>query len=297
MLSIILPPFLAIFVVIALGYICTKYQFIKESESINKYAYYLAFPALLFVSMARADLNSFEVGPFVFTMLISIILPLVLIYCWHGKSGYKTAAMEGLIVTMPNVAYVSLPLILAIYGESYAAASAIAVVVYNVVAINLGIVVLETGSQLKKTLLSIAKSPVVIPPLIGLIFAITQTTVPSIIMQPSLLLAASAAPTGLFVVGIGLKQKVNKTDVVNAFNLSWLKLMLQPLICLLVGIYIFDLNDMLLRISVLMAAAPVAVASVVIAHNYKIRANISSLTLVFSVCGSVLTLLFWLWVL
>jgi hypothetical protein len=163
-----------------------------------------------------------------------------------------------------------------------------------VVSVTISITLLEY-SKLEETTLSqglyrvvkrLAKNPLIISIVFGLLFALSGVNIPALILTPIHMLGSTTATVAIFLLGVFLYGREYKR-IVFAFRLSLLKILFLPAIAFLT-VGFFNLPEPHRSIIVLMHAMPVALSMIVLSERYDFnKETFASLILVSSVTAGI----------
>ncbi|MHA1539394.1 MAG: AEC family transporter [Alphaproteobacteria bacterium] len=288
-MQVVLTAVFPVFGIIFLGYLTGVTGKFKPEDNIvlGRFALWIAFPALLFIKMAKADINGLFNLPFILTILACIYI-LHLIAITIGKRLFpdipKAIALHSLGSMYPNVGWLGLPIFVVALPASYIQPAIIAIIIYNIFALNTAIVMIEhnldqkTGffSLIKKTLTSLFKSPVFLPPILGIIISLFAISIPKGMDTFVTLLGDATFPAALFSIGLAMVDKQNMRMENNLREVIWvvvMKLFVQPLIAFIFGYYVFHLEPIFLHTAILMAAMPTAPTTFIIGQHYNVYTN------------------------
>ena len=296
--SIILPVFGIIF----FGYLSGRLGLFgkQSSEPLNRFVYYFAFPALLFVVIARTPPEKIFYWSFVFTWTAALGATFVVTAVVSGlfyRDGLAALAMRCLNTTGANSAFLGVPLSIAAFGQEAALppmlGSAILVTVLN----NVIILLIEadrhvTGGTLKagrQIALSLATNPLAIAAILGTAVAML-TRLPQPLERLFDLLGAAAVPCALFSIGVFIAGKSLREALGELSLLSFIKLVVHPAVTWLLAYWVFKLEPSWLGPTVLAAAMPPATACFVIAQRYDVYVAETSALMVIATGLSIVTL-------
>ena len=307
-MQVVLTAVFPVFGIIFLGYITGITGKFKPEDNIvlGRFALWIAFPALLFIKMANASIDGLFNVPFIVTILTCIYV-LHFIALTVGKKLFpdtpKALALHSLGTMYPNVGWLGLPIFIVAFPAEYIQPAIIAIIVYNIFALNTAIVSLEHNSEqktgylklFKKTFVSLLKSPVFLPPILGIVVSLFAISIPEGMDTFVTLLGNATFPAALFSIGLAMVDKQNMRIDQNLKEVIWvviMKLFVQPLIAFIVGYYIFNLEPVLLHTAILMAAMPTAPTTFIIGQHYNIYVNraitivvVTTLLSVFTISG------------
>ncbi len=308
MITTILP----IFLVILVGFIFAKKEkFTNEAEQlINSYVLNIALPALLFLSIAQANIKELLRYDFLISTLsgifVAYILGIILAFIIKVKS--PQSSLVGMASCYGTTGYMGIPLVIIAFGTISAVPAAIATILHNIPAIMTVIITYGVMNQknekkvttfdiIKSAFLITLKNPLTLSVLAGMLFTIFNIALPKILITFSSFLGSAAGPTALFALGLGLAKlniyehlSVNK--LLKIFPVVFIKIIIQSLVTFLVGYYIFNmsLDDVYFKTAIIMAALPVGAGVYVFANKYNYYKEESSIAIIMSLIITLLTL-------
>ncbi|WIM68037.1 AEC family transporter [Corynebacterium breve] len=270
MLSVI-TGFAIIFAVIGTGYLLARKGVIppgKQRLMFNKVAFYAATPSLLFSSVVKSDLSTFF-SPVVLVVLIATVATAVLYWVFSAiffRQGVPTTSAGASSASYFNSVNIGLPISIYVIGD---ATWVIPVLVMQMVLFTpfviAGLTFDEsgTGSRARKigdAIRTGVLSPVVISPLVGLVVAGMNWTVPEPVLAPIEILGGASIPMILMSFGASLRGGAvldHKPDRPAILTASALKIAVMPLIAWAVGMAL-GLPNNLLYAGVILSALPTA---------------------------------------
>ena len=143
-LNVVLP----VFGIVLAGYLCGRSGVLgaASSEALNAFVYYVALPALFFISMARVPLSDILNWPFLFAYGGGALLA-ALLAVFAGRLWFKNRVAEqglhGLAAIFSNTGYMGIPLLITAFGPEAALPAIIATVLNGAVVMAIGIVIVE----------------------------------------------------------------------------------------------------------------------------------------------------------
>lgn len=202
---------LPIFALIALGWGGTRAGLFtaETGAGLSAFVFWLAFPALLLSSMARAPAPDAAMAGHI--GLYAAVLLAALAVCWlTGRAlGFDPAARAGaaLAASCGNTAFLGTAIITGVLGSQALPLAAALVAAENVAIVGLAVagLRLSAGGQLKTAAVQIVKglaNPVSIGALAGLSLSLSGAGLHDALARPLSMLGAAASPAGL--VGLGI---------------------------------------------------------------------------------------------
>lgn len=294
-----------IFIVIILGYVLMRVGFFtKEFTRIaDKYVYKIGLPVLLFKQIGTADIRSeFDIKFVLYCMLATTAIFLIM---WiFATFALKDKSMRGAFVqasSRGSTAILGIAFIGNIYGSSgmgpLMLASAVPLYnVYSVIVLTFNSKDRESGKgAVKKALINVAKNPIIIGILLGLLWAATGLKLPTIPDKAISSIAQTATPIALLVVGAGFEGKQALAKIKPTCVATLFKLIIVPGIFLPIAIAMGFRNEALVAI-IIMLAAPTTVTSYIMAKNMGNDEVLSLSVIVMSTFLSPLTLTGWIFI-
>src|ERR1700748_2566851 len=179
--DLILPVFAVILSGWIVGY--TGYLSRSLSEGLIHFAYNIAMPALLIVTIAQEPSHSLINWRFLVAFGGGSLLCFVLvcgIMSIHVARSLASRTMHGMAASMTNTGFVALPVLQAIYGPRAGLPAAIATVFVAVVMLPLAVILLEFGQQDAHgsrtppmvTAKHVVLNPMVLSTLIGMLWSV-----------------------------------------------------------------------------------------------------------------------------
>lgn len=302
-MSHLLQAILPVFCLLAVGFIACHIGWLKDeySEGLNRFVYYLAFPALLFDVVARTPkerIFDFEfLGAWTAAVLIGYLLAGVISLIWL-KDGIGHASVRAMNSTLGNTSMIGIPLCTALFGSD-AGVTAVLVTISNaIVGISITILLIcasrNNGENLFKSLanigLSLINNPLIIGFILGLLCSFFYGSPPQIIDQASSILSGAAIPCSLIATGLFFAGQKQKIEPAKNSIFSIIKLFFQPLAAWFVAIYIFELDNLSTAVLVTLSALPPASTCFVVSQQYKVLPEETSSMTILSTAVSVVTL-------
>lgn len=298
---------LPVFAVIVTGWIVgfTGYVSRALSDALIHFAYNIAMPALLIVTIAQEPGHSLINWRFLAAFgggsLLCFILVLGMMSI-HVSRSLASRTMHGMAASMTNTGFVALPVLQAIYGPRAVLPAAIATVFVAVVMFPTAVILLELdqrdarGSRTAPmaTVKHIVLNPMVISTLIGMLLSILDLRMPGPVTAYLGILADALTPCALFAIGLGLSIDGLRANIGRASLLSAVKLVIMPLI--VYGLSLSLRLDPLYTIAaVICAAVPTAKTVYILAGEYRCEEMMVASTVSMTTLVSVISLVVWLY--
>ena len=303
--DLILPVFAVIVTGWVVGY--TGYLSRQLSDALIHFAYNIAMPALLIVTIAQEPGHSLINWRFLVAFgggsLLCFILVFGLMSIW-GSRGLASRTMDGMAASMTNTGFVALPVLQAIYGPRAVLPAAIATVFVAVVMFPIAVVLLEIGQRdadgARKSPMVTAKhvvlNPLVISTLIGMLLSLLNLHMPGPVTAYLNIMADALTPCALFAIGLGLSLDGLRANIGQASLLSAVKLVVMPLVVYGLSLSL-GLDPLYTIAAVICAAVPTAKTVYILAGEYHCEEMMVASTVSLTTLLSVISLVIWLYAL
>jgi malonate transporter and related proteins len=299
---------LPVFAVIVTGWLAGQLGYISRSlaDGLVHFAYNVAMPALLFVTVAQEPARHLLEWRFLLAFgggsILCFVLVLMAVRVGWGRD-LRSGTMFGMSAAMTNTGFVALPVLHAIYGQPAVLPAAIATLFVAAVMFPVNVVLLEIGSgrhgsSASATLLAkqIVLNPMVLSTTLGLIWTIAGLPLPAPMVAYLNIFAGALTPCALFAIGLGLSLDGLRSNLAASAVLAAVKLVIMPLVvyglCVAVG-----LNPLYTIAAVVCGAVPTAKTVYILAGEYKVEEPLVAATVSMTTLLSVVTLLGWLYAL
>jgi malonate transporter and related proteins len=304
----LLGRILPVFAVIAVGAVAGRFERFGERTAtvLNDLVYWIALPALIFTSVAEADLSAGLPG----SALVASVAVLLVAYAlgWLAARLARRPTQEanavGLVASWGNVGYLGIPLTVAVLGPATAFAAALTSTLHTALAITVFLVAATLGGRgggeenavALPVLLArrVLGNPVVIGIAAGAAVALLGVPLPRPLATTIALLGDLAAPGGLFALGILLRGAVGSLRGTRA---QWVpvgaavlvKLVVMPLLALGAVAWL-GVPAPWAAVLVVMCALPDAATVFVLTAQYRTWYRESTAVVVITTVLSLLTL-------
>lgn len=150
--------------------------------------------------------------------------------------------------------------------------------------------------KIKNAVVNIAKNPIIIGIIVGLVFSLIDIELPAIFNRTVDYVARTATPIALLVVGAGFEFGEAIRKIGPAIGASFIKLIGLPLVFLPIAYKIgFEPSEMVAIL--IMLASPTTVSCYIMAKNMDNDADLTSNVIVITTLFSSVTLTLWIFVL
>jgi malonate transporter and related proteins len=215
---------LPIFSLIGLGYVGVRLGLfdVEVGSGLSRFVFWLAFPALLLTSMAKAPapdaMMASQIGVWL-GVLMAFQLGARLVAKVLGLDG-QTQAGIAMASSCANTAFLGTAVLTGLLGPTILPLVAAFVAVENIVVVGIAVAGLkltkDTGiglANIPRTFLSGLFNPTSVGALIGFVISLSGQTLPVALSRPLEMLGSAASPAGLVALGIvmaGLSSNITK---------------------------------------------------------------------------------------
>jgi malonate transporter len=301
---VILNVAFPVFALIFIGYVCRKRNILGSNAAteLNRYVVYLALPALLFnaaFNLKPSDLAQPGYVAVFVTGIVSVFIMMMVVRLIQ-KVPFVDATIEGMGACYANIGFMGIPLCLLAFGQDSMGPAAISTVMTAGVLFAVTIVLIEirihAGGNIAQTLSKVGKSlirnPLIVAPIAGIVLSLSNTTMPSGVLQIFTLLGNSAGPCALVALGLFLAQTQTSSGEEGSRSANFsvlLKLIVHPSITAFLAYKVFDLPLMMADTALLLSALPIGTGPFMLAEKYGRGAFLASRAILISTIGSLLT--------
>lgn len=259
------------FVLAHLGVVTVEYQWM-----LSRLVFFVGSPALLFSVLSEVDvagaLSQALVANAVSVTVVALIALALARWRWRRDWGETTLA--ALSASYVNAGNLGLPIAVYVIGDVSAVAGAL--LLQLLVLAPVAFVVLDqAGSGERPTVMTVLsrpfRNPITVGALVGVLVALSGVSVPQWVADPIDLLAGLAIPGMLIAFGISLRlgPKPGASGASGQVAvLTFVKLLVQPLVAYVVGRFLLGLDGNALLAVVVVAGLPTAQNVFVTAVRY-----------------------------
>lgn len=282
--SVVLP----IFALVGAGWAARRFGLLGQTSAseLNRFVVYLGMPALLFQIMATAKWHDLDHPGFAAAFGLGCAITFgVTVYVRYRQSAHLAdASLDGLNGGYANVGFIGFPLCLAAFGPDSLPLVTITAITTVSVLFGIAVLLVEVGLQpsaslwsiVRKVALSLAKNPMLLAPVLGLIYAMVAPPLPQGPNRFLTLLANAASPCALVSLGAFIAEAKGHFHWPRLSSLVGLKLLGQPAITWVAATYVFHLSPALTAIAVVVAALPTGTGPYMLANMYERDASITA---------------------
>lgn len=297
--DIILP----VFGLIALGYFAARTGWVRESaaDGLAKVVFDVAMPMLLFRTMIAVEAP--DASPWglwaAYFGGCAAAWALAALLTWKAlRRPGDEVAVAGLAAAYSNTMMLGLPLILKAYGDLGAVPLFLIISIHMPLMLFAGTLNIETARGTSRSPLmlarevatSLARQPIVIGLLAGLIYRQTGLGLHPVANQVVETLGSSAIPLALLSMGLTLKRYGITGDLPVAAWVIAIKLVVHPLIVWWLASAVFALPPVWVGVATLFAASPPGINVYLFAARYDVGVAATSSAIAIGTVLSALTM-------
>jgi malonate transporter len=298
-----------VFAIIITGWLAGWLGYVPRSlaEGLVHFAYNVAMPALLLVTIAQEPARNLLEWRFLLAFGGSSMLCFVLVFAAVRIGlglGVASSTIYGMSAAMTNTGFVALPILHSLYGQPAVLPAAVATIFVAAVMFPITVILLESegagigkpSGRLLVLVRHILVNPLVLSTLSGLAWAIAGLPVPKLIAAYMNILAAALTPCALFAIGLGVSVEGVCSSLSASIVLSVMKLLVMPLVvCALCAA--LGLKPLYSIAAVICAAVPTAKTVYILASQYKVEESQVAATVSITTLLSIATLPGWIFAL
>lgn len=282
---------LPIFLVSGAGFLLGKFLTV-DSRSLGRVVFYIFSPLLVFDLMLKSEL-SLQQALVTVAFTSSVIALMGLLALLLGKLfRLERPHLLAVILTVAfgNTGNYGLPLVKFAFGDDALAVASLFYVTTTVLFNTVGVVIASLGhTDLKSAMLGLFKLPIIYGVTLALLIRAAGIQLPQPLARTIEIAANGTIPMMLILLGLELT-RIQWSHSFRALGLGVLaKLLIAPLISLLLA-SLFGLHDAGRQGGVLEASMPAAVATTVVATEYKLEPSLVTAIVFFGTVLSPLTL-------
>ena len=294
---------LPLFLIITFGILFsrTKASSKQWTDILNKYAYWIGFPALIIYSLMQLNLGDSSYASFIILNSVFILSSLLLVFPISKLFGLDRNLKRSLFLILPfgNVSYLGIPILFNAFGKEILPYAAIISAVYVFWLLTLAIVLIEIYGEnkvsLNKLALSLVKNPLLLSIFVGLFVVIFNIEIPEFAKKTIELFSDSVTAVVLFSLGIflGMQKIGNLREWSRVAVLAVLTMCILPFIFYEL-ILLFKIETTNLKAIIIDAAMPLGVTPYVLAVQYKLETTLIARVIVFGTALSTLIIPLWM---
>lgn len=296
-----------VFLVMVVGYFLKRTRILNDEfvRVSNQFNYKCTLPVLLFTDIASTNIReNFDAS---YVLFCAGVTTIAFVLLWIGARLFmKDKSIIGEFVQASyrsSAAVLGVAFIQNMYGTSGMAPLMIigSVPLFNVYAVL--VLTFESGSDenrgslsetLKSALVNIAKNPIIISIILGVIVSYFNVAFPTIINKTLSSIASLATPLALIATGAEFKGRAAIAKIKPTLVASLIKLVVLPGIFLFAAIKMGFYDQKLVAL-IIMLGSPTTASSYIMAKNLNAEGTLTASTVVITTLLSSVTLTFWIY--
>lgn len=275
----VLSGFAVIAVVIGVGYLIGRRGYLGDGgrEVLTKLAFHVASPALLFTTLAQADLSVIFSDRLLVTAMSTAAAAGVFVAVGAARGwGVGRTTIGALCSSYVNSGNLGIPIAVYVLGDASLVAPVLLFQLVGVTPVALTVLDLASGGEkrpLWQRLLTPLRNPIALGSLAGVAVSASGLTVPGPLMDPLTLIGNMSVPAVLLAFGISLRgstlplRGAERAPVLLAVSL---KAVVQPLVAWALAAGVFGLHGASLLDVVVTSALPAAQNLFTYASSYRV---------------------------
>lgn len=296
-IQVVFNQMIQLFLILGLGYFLYKVKILDKevNKKINTLILNVTTPALILSSVSNQSHNDMSI-------MLTVLIVAIVVYIVMPIISYPIAKIlrvpkkeQGLYMFMTvfsNIGFMGFPVMRAIFGEEAIFYTAIFNMIFNFLVYTLGIVLMSYGKETKvrfnyKDLIS----PGIISSIVAIIVYITQIQIPSILANCFSMVGDITTPLAMMMIGATLAT-IDIKQVFNEFRLypyTIIKQILIPVLAFPILNQFID-NSLILGITLINIAMPVANSAVIFAMEYDGDVELAAKSVFITTAISVVTI-------
>jgi malonate transporter len=283
------------FALIALGFLLRRYAGFADEfwRGLERFVYYILFPALLFGALARGGIRFGAAGGLIATALIFTSAGIVLGYLAKPLfSPPKMVFASGFQCAFRFNSYVGLAILGTMHGLDGIAVFGLLVGVMIPVANVVAVWALAHHGD-GRLWGELARNPLIVSTLAGIAWALFGLPVPTIASTTLHFLGEAALPIGLIAVGAGLHLEALTERKRLMSYLVAVKLLAVPAVGYVTA-RTFGLTGVYFDSALVLAALPTASSAYILATQMKGDGRLVASVIALNIVAAIVTLPFWL---
>ena len=284
----VLSGFVVVGLVLAVGYLLARFNTLGDTGStvLSSFTFSVGLPALIFSTLATNDVREI----FAPTALVSILgcLAVMLIVVVVGsirKWGTPKTVIGAMSVGFVNSTNLGIPLSVYILGSAIYVTPIMLYQLAILTPVALAILDITDPTQPPRTvayrLTSPFRNPVTVAAIVGVIISATGMPLPTLLLEPIMLIAGATVPLMLIIFGMslhgfGTEEKGSDRGPTTVTVIA--KSLIQPVLAYVLAAYVFHLDARSTLVVLCCAALPTGQNVVIYAMRYRVGQSLARST-------------------
>ncbi|QLG48684.1 AEC family transporter [Natrinema halophilum] len=266
----------------------------SRTQRLNAVAYYVALPALIFVSTFEQSIGALLSPALLVGLLVVLFATACLAWLVHRNRDSRARRSVAIVQSYhSNLGYLGLPLVAATFGPSVTAMASVVLGITTLTQLPMTILVLSTlnGTDVSigRELRGLVTNPVLATLVVGLTVGSIGLAIPSPLTTGLEAVGSLALPVALLCVGASLEVDLPSVDVGATVTVVGLKIGWMPAFAWLV-FSVLPVEPAAFTAAVVMLGTPTAVSTYVFASELGGDSEFASLNVFITTLSSVATL-------
>lgn len=289
-----------IFGLIALGLMVRRLDILDDQmgESLSKFVFTLAIPALLFSTLSRSDMPAIQPWGYwgaYFAGVAAVWLVADLASRRLMDDSRAGAVVAGFAAGQANLVLIGIPLILSAYGEAAATPLFLLIGIHFPITMTVATLMLEgRDASFLNLFKKLARHPLILAIVAGGIARISGLALPEPVWTMLEMLGAAAVPGALIATGVALHRYGLHAGWKMPGLIVVLKLIVHPAIVYVIVFHVITLPPLWAATAVLLAACPTGINAYLLAQNYREGVALASSSVFLTTLFALATTVFWL---
>jgi predicted permease len=269
-----------------------KARVVTEQRPLARLSLYFFSPALGFQALSNSDVATSDFAQIaIFAVLMVVLVGLLSLAIARILRFDRLLTSAFLLsILFVNAGNYGIPFAQFAFGPAGVAPAAVYYIVNSVLTNTLAVYLASSGhSNIRKSLVSVLKMPLLYAALLGLLFSLMHWTLPEPLARAVELAAAAALPLMLVNLGLELARAKLRDYEWRVFLAVGIKLLISPIIALALAAAM-GMTGLTRSVSVIEASMPTAVMASLIASEFQGRSDFVTSVVFLSTLGSTITL-------
>lgn len=180
-----------------------------------------------------------------------------------------------------------------VYGSAGLSLASVYLIPQRIVMWSAGLAIFSGETDKKKVIRKVATHPCIIACAVGIVFMLTQITLPDFLMKALSSFSGCMTPTSMMVIGMILAE-INPKEFINKDVVIYtvIRLIVIPVL-VWIPCRLLQIDPLVTGVSVLLAAMPAGATTSMLASKYDSDEKFATKMIVFSTLCSVITTMIW----
>lgn len=291
-------PLITIFFVILVGIFCYKKELFNKTQidGFELLLFKIIMPSYLFAAAYKNDLSALLNMEYIAAYLLTFaILALIVKVLFIKNLSTIAVCMRILAASYVNAAIYTLPVITILLKDPTAAiiGNIVQVIIIQPIFIILLNTIKHKEKSLTKKIVSVITTPLIIMPIIGILFNYLQITLPIPIIDAIFHIGSGASGLALFAFGLtlGATKITTKCLKFDLLSIVFTKNLIHPLVAIFIA-YLMKLESYWFNSLVIATSAPTAFVVYLISKQFSTEEELVKKVVALSSVISIISLVF-----